>query len=62
MDNNVDLEFMKRLLVLLADCQALIAEYKPDCWEGFDESDLRKEGYEAIQKEIELVLSILGKR
>lgn len=51
---------IKRLLVLLADCQALIAEHKPDSFEGFPES--YEEDYEHVQEEIEqLFLSLRAK-
>ncbi|MFK0571337.1 hypothetical protein [Endozoicomonas sp.] len=47
----------KRVQVLLADCQALLAMYKPNDWSGFDDIAYQEE-FEQVQKELELVLSI----
>lgn len=58
---NTDFELLRQMQRLLADCQALLAEYKPDDWEGFPDDSYRAE-YERVQTELELVLSIQGKK
>ena len=47
----------KRIFALLADCQALLAMYKPDDWAGYDDVSYQEE-YERTQRELEFVLSL----